>query len=103
MEVQTMVTGDEALCLEDVLTQLVDVTGSTREVACRLDTARHRTCLYLETLHVVGLPAVEREVEVLQLVQHFFCVNANGGIALFGNLIRISYEFFFHVLYCFSE
>ena len=69
-----MVAGDEALGLQDVLPQFVNVAGSTREVSRRLDAAAQGTGLYLEPVHVVGLPAMQTQVEVLQLLQHLLCV-----------------------------
>ena len=74
VQVEAMVAGDEALGLQDVLPQLVNVAGSTREVSRRLDAAAQGTGLYLEPVHVVGLPAMQTQVEVLQLLQHLLCV-----------------------------
>ena len=38
MQVETVVARDEALGLEDILTELIDVACCTREIASRLDT-----------------------------------------------------------------
>ena len=67
MQVQTVITGDEAHGHEDIRTQLVDITCCTGEISCALDTSAEGSCLHLETFHIVGLPTMEGEVEVLHL------------------------------------
>ena len=34
---------------------------------------------------------MEREMEILQLLQYFLCIYADGGITLFGYFISLSY------------
>jgi hypothetical protein len=58
VEVQTMITSDEGLYEFDVLTHLVDVTGTTRIVSCGLNTTTEGL-VALETYDVVCLPAVQ--------------------------------------------
>jgi hypothetical protein len=40
---------------------------------------------------VVGLPAVERKVEILELAQHGFGVDAYFGVAALGHVIGFLY------------
>ena len=96
-----MVARDKALGLQYVGTQLVYVSGLARIVARALDTSAERTGLHLKSGHVIGLPAVERQVEVLQLLEYLLCVNANLSITLLGNLVSFPYQFFFHNGMCF--
>ena len=103
VEVESVCTRDEALCLEDVCAELVDVAGSSRIVTCRLDTSCEGSCLYFESLYVISLPAVHAEVEVLKLLENFFCVNAEGCVSLFGDFVSLMDKCFFHncyVVYC---
>ena len=58
VEVQTVVAGDERLDELDVLTHLVDVTGTAGIVASGLDATREGV-VALEAHHIVGLPAVQ--------------------------------------------
>ena len=101
VKVEAVVTRDKRLCLEDVLTEFVDIACCTREVASGLYAARHCASLHLEALYVVCLPAMEGEVEVLKLLEYLLCVNANLSITLLGNLVSFPYQFFFHNGMCF--
>ena len=58
VEVQTVVTAKEGLYKLNILAHLVDVTCTTRVVACGLDTAAEGF-VTLEAHHIVGLPAME--------------------------------------------
>ncbi len=82
-----MVARDEALGLEDVGAELIDVACGSRVVSCGLDTSGEGPGLYLESLDVICLPAVEGEVEVLHLSEYLLGIDAEGGIALLGDSI----------------
>ena len=80
---------DEALGLEDVRTEFVDVARCAGEVAGGLDAAGEGAGLHLEALDVVRLPAVHGQVEVLELGEHFFGVHADGGVTLLRNGVSL--------------
>ena len=96
VEVQAMGAGDEALGLEDVGTQFVDVARLARIVACGLDAPAEGACLHFEAGDVVGLPAMHAKVEVLHLAKDGFGVDAQLSIALTGYFVGFTYELFFH-------
>ena len=96
MEIETVVAGNEALGLEDVAAQLIDVACGTGEVAGALDAAAHGAGLHLEAVHVVCLPAMEGEMEVLQLFQYLLGVHTDFCITLSGHFIGLFYQCFFH-------
>ena len=58
MEVQTVVARNKGLDELDVLTYLVDITGTSRIVSCGLNAAREGV-VTLETHHIIRLPAVQ--------------------------------------------
>ena len=89
VEVEAMLAGDEAHSVEHVGAQLVDIAGFTGIVAVNLDAAGKGTAAVFKTGDVVGLPAVHAKVEVLHLFEHFVGVDADGGIALFGNFVSL--------------
>ena len=93
VQVQPVTARDEALRLEDVGPQFVYVPGCSRIVPGALDTARESTCLDLEALHIVRLPAMHAEMEIPELLQHFFSVDAYGGISLFRQGISLCRQF----------
>ena len=96
VEVESVCTRDEALCLEDVCAEFVDVACCARIVTCRLDTSGEGSCLYFESLYVISLPAVHAEMEVLKLFENLFCVNTKGCVSLFGDFISLMNKCFFH-------
>ena len=65
MQVEAVLTGYQALGLEDVLTQFVDVARRTGKVARALYAAAHGSGLYLKSLHIICLPAMQRQMEIL--------------------------------------
>ena len=93
-----MVAGDEALCLEYVGTELVDVACCTGEVAGGLYAAAHGAGLHFESVYVVGLPTVEAQVEVLHLLQHLLGVDTNFCVALFRYFVSLLDECLFHIV-----
>ena len=93
VEVQPVASRNEALRLEDVGPQLVNVPGGSRIVSGALDTAGERTGLDLEALHIVRLPAMHAEMEIPELLQHFFRVDADSGISLFRQGISLCRQF----------
>ena len=95
MEVQAVITRDEALRELDVRADLVDVAGAARIVAGSLDTAGE-ACGALETDHVVGLPAVQGNRGLLEGLDSLVGVHADSGIALLGELVGIQDLCFFH-------
>ena len=97
VEIEAVGSRDEALRLEDVGAEFVDVACRSRVVACCLDAACESSCLHLETFHVVRLPAVHAEVEVLKLCENLFCVDSKFGITLLGDFVCPADEFFFHI------
>ena len=96
MEVESVATRDEALGLEDISTEFVDITRCSRVITCRLNTSREVSCLDFETLYVVGLPAVHAEVEVLKLLEHLFCVDSEFCVTLFRDFVSLMNKCFFH-------
>ena len=76
-----MIAWDEALCLQNILTEFVNIASCTREITCALDASAHGSCLHFKTMHVIGLPAVERQVKILQLLQHSLRIYAYFGIS----------------------
>ena len=97
VEVQAMVTGDKALGKEDILLQFFHIARAAGIVAGGLDTAG-KAGLAFKAHNVVGLPAVQGNGSLFQRRDGFVGVNADGGIALFGNLIRFKDVCFFHVV-----
>ena len=103
MKIEAVGSRDEAFCLEDVGAEFVDVAGCSRVVACCLDAAGESSCLHLETFHIVRLPAVHAEVEVLKLCENLFCVDSKFGITLLGDFICLVDEFLFHIFMFFLD
>ena len=87
VDVQTMVTGEQRLDLFDVLADLLDVAGLARIVARSLNTSGELAVGILETGHVVGLPAVQRQRYLGNLFEHGVGIHADFGIALLGGLV----------------
>ena len=90
-----MVAGEKGLHELEVLADFVDVAGASGIVAGRLDTAG-KTVLALEPDHVVGLPAMQGDLLLLEFSDGFVGVYADGGIALFGDLVRLEDLRFVH-------
>ena len=84
MQVQTVVSGNEAHGFEDIRTQFVDITGCTGEIARTLDAATEGTGLHFESFYIIGLPTMKGEVEVLHLFQYFLGINSDFRVALLG-------------------
>ena len=93
VQIEAVAAGDEALGLEHVGTQLVDVAGGAGKVAGGLDAAAHVAGQHLEAVYVVGLPAVHGEVEVLKKSQSGLGVHTDLGIALFGYGVGLGDKF----------
>ena len=98
VQVQAVLTRNERSGLQHILTQLVDVAGTTRVVTRSLNTTRQGTGLGLEADYVVSLPAVQRERDFLQFLERSIRINADSGITLFGDLIRLLNQFCFHTV-----
>ena len=92
-----MVTTKEGLHKLDVLAYLVDVTCTAWVITCGLDTTAEGF-VTLKAYHVVGLPAVERDLLFLELVQYCVGVDANGSVALFCYGISLFNQISFHFL-----
>ena len=101
VEVQAVVARDEALREFDVGPDLVDVAGAARIVAGGLDAAGE-ACGALETDHVVGLPAVQGDGGFLEGFDGLVGVDADGGIALLGELVGFQDLCFFHGISVFN-
>ena len=97
MEIEAVVTGDEGLDELDVLTYLVDVAGTAGIVTCGLDTSGEGL-VALETDYIVGLPAVEGDLLLLEGVENGVGIDTNGGVAVFGDLIRFFNKGCFHII-----
>ena len=100
VEVQSVVAAEQCLDELDVLPHLVDGACASGVVACGLDAARE-SFVSLEAHHVVGLPAVERELLVLELVECCIGVDADGCITLFGHGVSLFNQICFHFFVCF--
>ena len=96
VQVQAVRTGNERLGLEDVGTQLFDVAGFARVVARSLDAAREVAAPVFEARHVVRLPAVERERDVLKRRERLFGVYADLRIAFPRDGVCLFDKFRFH-------
>ncbi len=97
VKIETVCPRNEALGLEYVGAELVDVACGSRIVAGCLDASRESAGLHLEALHVVCLPAVHAEMEILKLREHLFRVDSKFGIAFLGDFVCLVYEFLFHI------
>ena len=93
VQVKPVASRNEALRLEDVGPQFVNVPGCSRIVPGALDTAGECSCLDFEALDIVRLPAMHAEMEIPELLQHFFRVDADGGISLFRQGISLCRQF----------
>ena len=100
MEVQTVVTGDEGLHELDVLTHLVNITGTTRVIAGGLNATREGF-VALKADHIVGLPTMQGDLLFLELVQYGIGIDTNRCIAVFRYGISFFYQFCFHILFVF--
>ena len=89
VEIEPVAARNEALGLEYVRAEFVDVACGTRIVACALDSAGKCSSLNFKAFHVISLPAVHTEVEVLKLGEDLFCVDADGGISFFCKLVSL--------------
>ena len=94
VQVQTVVTRNQAHGHEDIRPQLIDVTSSAGEIACALNTATEGTCLYFEAFHIIGLPTMQGEVEVLHLLEDCFGINSDFCVALLGYGISLGKKTF---------
>jgi len=95
VEVQAVVAGEQALGEADVGSHFLDVAGASGVVA-RCLYASAEGFVALETHHVVSLPAMQADGCLFEQFDGFVGVNADGGIAFFGNLVGFTDEFFFH-------
>ena len=96
VQIQAVGTGNQALGLEHIGAQFIYNAGCTGIIAGGLDTAREGACLHFKTLYVICLPAVHREVEILELLQDFVGVDAYFGVTFFGQFVGLDYLAFFH-------
>ena len=99
VEVHAVVAGKEGLDEFEVAPDFVDVAGASGVVAGGLDAAG-KGLVPLEADDVVGLPAVEGNLLPFEFGDGFVRVNAEGGIALPGNLIGLEDLGFFHGYEC---
>ena len=90
VQVQAVVAGQEGLDELDVLAHLVDVAGAAGIVACSLYAARERF-VSLEAHHVVGLPAVQRDLLLFQVGYCLVRVYSDCGVAFFSHRIGFFY------------
>ena len=97
MQVQSVRTGYEAFGLFDVHAHLIDVPRAAGIIARSGYAATERPLKALKTDDVIGLPAVQAEMEILHLGYHFLRVNTNLGITLFGYSVCLCNQFFFHL------
>ena len=96
MQVEPVSAGYQGGCHLDVGTEFFDVPGLAGIVAGGLDAAGEGAGV-LEAGYVVGLPAMEGNLDVLQLFQGRIGVDAQGGIALFCDFVRLEDELLFHI------
>ena len=82
VQVQAVLSCQQSLDELDVLAHLVDVAGTAGIVSCGLYAARERF-VPLEAHHVVGLPAVQRDLLLLQVGYCLVCVYSDCGVAFF--------------------
>ena len=87
VQVQAVVTSQQGLYKFDILAHLVDITGTSGVVTSGLDTTT-QGLVTLKAHYIISLPAVQRNLLCLQLVQHGVGINAYGSVALFGYGIR---------------
>ena len=92
VQVQTVGSRDQALGLEDVGAELVDVAGLAGEVSGSLDASGEVSGAF-EAGYVVSLPAVHAEMEVLELLKHLFSVDSERGISFLRDLVSFFYSF----------
>ena len=95
MQVQAMFTSDQRSRFQDIGTNFVDRSGTSRIVARHLDSARQRTALVLEAAHVIRLPTMHGERNFLQFVHCLFYIYTDSCIAFNSCFIRLSDNVFF--------
>ncbi len=103
MQAQPVAAGNQAFGLFDVGAHLVDVAGLAGIVAGGLNTARKLAVGVLETRHVVGLPAVQRQRNPLQGGERRVGVHARFGITRLGRFVSFDNLILFHGVYLFFD
>ena len=96
MEIHAVVAGQQGFHEFEVFSYLVYVAGAAGIVAGGLDAAG-QAVLAFKTDDVVGLPAVQGNLLLLQLGNGFVGVYAKGRIALFGYFVGLENLGFFHI------
>ena len=88
VQVQTVITCQQGLHEFNVLAHLVDVACTAGIVTCGLN-ATAEGIVALKAYHIVGLPAMQRNLLLLKKVQHCVGVDAHGCIAFFRHGISL--------------
>ncbi len=89
MEVKTMLAWDERHGIKNIGTELIDITCLAGVVAVDLDATGETAVVRLETCHIVSLPAMHAQMEILHLVEHLVSIDTEGGITFAGYLISL--------------
>ena len=101
VDVQTVITRQQAFHLFDVFAHFFDVAGFAGIVAGSLNTARKLAVRVFETGYVVRLPAVQRQGYFGDLFQYGVGIDTDFGIACFGGLVGLLDFCVFHG-FCFK-
>src|SRR5574344_1321426 len=88
VQIEAMFSCQQALHKFDISTHFVDVAGSAGIVASSLYATR-KGFIALEADNIIGLPAMQRDRSVLQLLDSFISIYSNGGISLFCDAIGL--------------
>ncbi len=95
VQIQSVGAGNITCSFQDVLTQFFHIASLAGVVSRSLYTARQRT-LRLKASHIVCLPAVQGEGNLLQSIHCFFYIYADGSVTFFCHFIGFQNQFFFH-------
>ncbi len=87
MEIYALPAGNLHKRSLKIAAQFVGVAGASRIVAAGLDSARQFSRRVLEAAHIVALPALNRDGNLIQGLKQIVCVNSNCGVTFPGQLV----------------
>ena len=101
VQVQPVSSGNERHRFDQIGTQFVNVARPTGIITRDLNSSRKAASQILESMHIVGLPAVQRNRQLSYLRQGFIRIDTDRRITFFCDLIRfLDYLFFHNIMIC---